>query len=118
MASQEHLAILQQGVQYWNRWRSENPSVRPDLSGSVLSDTLPARGKPLASTAQFRGINLSRTSLQRCHIRGADLRDSDLKRANLDGADLRRADLRNSDLSSAQLTHVNLTLANLSRANL
>lgn len=31
MADPEHLAILKQGVDAWNRWRQENPNTRPDL---------------------------------------------------------------------------------------
>ena len=31
MANPEHLAILIQGVEVWNRWREENPEIRPDL---------------------------------------------------------------------------------------
>ena len=32
MADPEHVAILKQGVEVWNRWRSENPQIQPDLS--------------------------------------------------------------------------------------
>ena len=31
MANKEHLKILKQGVKVWNKWREENPKVRPDL---------------------------------------------------------------------------------------
>ena len=40
-ANQEHLDILKQGVDEWNKWRDENSEIRPDLSG-----------------ADFRGANL------------------------------------------------------------
>ena len=33
MANPEHLAILKQGVEEWNKWRREYPGVEPDLSG-------------------------------------------------------------------------------------
>ena len=32
MANKEHLAILKQGVEVWNKWRKENPEIKPDLS--------------------------------------------------------------------------------------
>ena len=37
MANQEHLDILKQGVDEWNKWRDENSEIRPDLSGANLA---------------------------------------------------------------------------------
>lgn len=31
MANKEHLKILKQGVEVWNKWRKENPHIKPDL---------------------------------------------------------------------------------------
>ena len=31
MANEEHLAILKQGAEAWNKWRLENPTIRPDF---------------------------------------------------------------------------------------
>src|SRR5437870_1545853 len=36
MANDEHLKILKQGVEVWNHWRSENPTIRPDLHRAKL----------------------------------------------------------------------------------
>jgi hypothetical protein len=36
MANPEHLAILKQGIEVWKKWRSENPGIKPDLSGADL----------------------------------------------------------------------------------
>lgn len=36
MANPEHVAILKSGVEEWNRWREENPGIRPDLEGADL----------------------------------------------------------------------------------
>ncbi len=37
MANQEHVEILKQGVDVWNKWRGDNPAIIPDLSGADLS---------------------------------------------------------------------------------
>jgi hypothetical protein len=37
MADEEHLAILKQGVEAWNKWRIEHPTTRPDLFEADLS---------------------------------------------------------------------------------
>ncbi len=36
MANQEHLIILKQGVNVWNKWRQEHPRIKPDLSNVDL----------------------------------------------------------------------------------
>jgi hypothetical protein len=38
MANNEHVALLKQGVDAWNKWRDENPDIPPDLSGADLSN--------------------------------------------------------------------------------
>jgi hypothetical protein len=90
MANEEHLKILKQGVEQWNKWRLEN-AIRPD----------------------FEGANLSKAILS-----GADLSGADLSGADLNGADLSRADLLGADLSGANLRRANLTSADLTDADL
>ena len=58
MANKEHLAILRQGVDAWNRWRKENPEVKPDLRGAFLS------------YATLVETNLKGAVLDGCHIYG------------------------------------------------
>lgn len=74
MADPEHLEILRNGVEGWNRWRESNPEARPDLSASALS------------RQDLRGANLSRCSLAEAHRNKTDLRGANLSRANLSGA--------------------------------
>ncbi len=38
MADQEQLDILKQGVEIWNQWRREHPSMVPDLSFADLTE--------------------------------------------------------------------------------
>jgi hypothetical protein len=40
MANPEHEKILKRGLPAWNRWRRENPLVRPDLKGHLLQHSL------------------------------------------------------------------------------
>ena len=96
MANPEHLEILNQGVEIWNKWRKENPEVEPDLSNAILRD------------AKLSGADL----------RDADLRGADLSDGNLRGADLRRANLRRADLHRANLVEANLSDGNLIYADL
>ena len=87
MANDEHVAMLKQGVDAWNKWRNETPNIRPDLRGAHLT------GADLIN-AHLRAANLSRAALMGALLSGA----------NLSGADLTRASLIETDFSGADLT--------------
>jgi hypothetical protein len=121
MPNEEHLEILKQGVEVWNRWREENPEIKPNLGGEDLS------GMDLS------GINFHRVSLGRANLRGsilvkANLNEAYLRKANLGMATLSEANLQEAhlsnvilceaDLNEAQLDGAFLSRADLSKANL
>jgi hypothetical protein len=68
MANKEHLKILEQGVDFWNQWRKNNPKIIPDLSRSLLhkenlSDAYLAETNLIGSNlsdAIFKGTNCQR----------------------------------------------------------
>jgi uncharacterized protein YjbI with pentapeptide repeats len=141
MANEEHLKILKQGVEAWNRWREENPTVWPDLSRMDLSRT-PLSQADLSRTdlseahltwadlsranlsganlmqADLSGANLSEVDLNGTELFRADLVQADLRGANLRGADFRGADLRGANLRGADLSWGDLRQVDLSGANL
>jgi len=65
MANKKQLAILQQGVAAWNKWREENPDTKIDLRGAKLD-----------------GLDLSGANFSKADIRGASLIEVVLTRAN------------------------------------
>jgi len=136
MADEQHLAKLKEGVEAWNHWREDNPSVKPDLfgenlrganlgkanlrmAGLVAANLIRAnlRGAALFN-ANLRDADLTRADLTRAGLRWADLRGADLIGANLRGADLYSADLAGADLGEANLSEANLSGAYLSGADL
>jgi len=131
MANPEHLEILKQGVEQWNKWKKEHPEVEPDLSRVNLREAklhgVDLRAAKLDKTnldrANLSGADLSEADLSladlvEADLSGADLSDADLGLANLSKADLRRADLSGADLRFAYLLRANLGQANLSGADL
>ncbi|GHO98890.1 hypothetical protein KSF_089380 [Reticulibacter mediterranei] len=111
MANKEHLEIIKQGVDIWNKWREEHTGERPDLSSADLSST------------NLRFVNLSEAALKDTNFRWTDLSGSDLSRADLrdaylDYARLLKADLSGADLSGADLRDTDLSRADLSGADL
>ena len=111
MANEEHLSILQQGVEAWNSWRRDNPNIRPDLSETDLSEVD-------LSEADLSKADLSMAHLTRAMLFGADLSGADLRKAGLSGADLFGANLSRADLSRADLSEAGLSRADLSGADL
>ena len=101
MADSEHIRILKQGVEAFNKWRKENPKIRVNL---IL--------------AKLRGADLSYANLRGANLRGADLSGADLSEANLSEANLSHAILRGSNLRGANLSYAYLMLAKLTEANL
>jgi len=143
----EHLALLRQHTpdaperSPWNRWRRENPAVRPKLRGAHLLGAI-LRGADLQDAdllgvdlldtnlldanlqrADLQGADLRIANLQGAILQGANLKDVNLKDVNLQGADLSGANLRGAylrgvDLRDANLESANLQLANLKEVNL
>jgi len=111
MANPKHLGLLKQGVEQWNMWREQHPTVQPDFHEANLS------GASLRK-ANLSEANLRNANLHKAHLRGANLYDADLIHANLSHADLVRANLTGALLLGADLTGANLTRANLSATNL
>ena len=105
MAKKEHLRILKQGPDAWDKWRERNLDIKPDLSEANLS------GANLRET-DLGGANLSKADLSR-----ADLREANLNWADLSGANLGKADLSEANFCRADLTGTNLSGASLSRAD-
>ena len=101
MANDEHLAKLLEGIPAWNRWRKEQPKIRPGLTGAELS-----------------GTNLQEANLEDADLSNAQLAGANLIWARLEGADLQEANLKDADLSNAQLAGANLTWARLEGADL
>lgn len=71
MANEEHLEILKQGVDVWNRWREENPDIKPDLRKADLFG------------AVLKEANLSEANLSGANLDLALLTRTDLNKANL-----------------------------------
>jgi uncharacterized protein YjbI with pentapeptide repeats len=132
MANEEHLEILKQGVEEWNRWREENPTITPNLNeadfrgvnlrkaffGIATLDQADFSKADLRG-ASFRGAILTETLFESADLSEADFSNSiDLKGANLKGAFLSRTDLRKANFSGMDFSGADLSFANLNEAAL
>jgi TIR domain/Pentapeptide repeats (8 copies) len=120
MANPEHLEILMQGVERWNKWREEHHE-HPYLADAYLSGLdlsgVNLRGADL-TTVNLREADLHGANLEVANLNGANLRQVNLRRANLLGVYLKYAELIEADLSAATLGGADLRSSNLRGANL
>jgi hypothetical protein len=110
----------------WNQWRTQNPSLTPNLTGIALSagerQMGPISGGPInfsfarLSHASLRFATLSGANLEMADLSDADLSDARLDGANLAGAELCEALLERADFSGARLMGANLASASLKEA--
>ena len=109
MANTEHLEILKQGVEVWNRWREENPNVHPDLSSTAFY---------VRNVIDMRAATLEQVIMAGKEYRGVRLDHFNLSKANLSGSFLRGADFHNANLSMSQMRDTNVSEVSLAGSNL
>ncbi len=122
----KHVEALRRGPRLWNQWRTQNPSLTPNLTGITLSagerQMGPISGGPInfsfarLSHASLRFATLSGANLEMADLSDADLSDARLDGANLAGAELCEALLERADFSGARLMGANLASASLKEA--
>ena len=113
--------ILLRGSEFWNNWRSENPSIVIDLSGADLrwARLIEANlNGAILNEANLSGTNFSGADLSGADLSGADLRWTILSGAYIRGTNCSGADLRWTNFSEADLRWTNLSGTNLIGANL
>lgn len=104
MANQDHVAIFDEGVGAWNRWREDCPDVRPDLKHLHRMN------------ADIRSYNLREADLSWSDLLSSDLSGAKLQRANLEGMDARDAKFVGADLTEAICSETTLLRTNFTRA--
>ena len=115
MANNDQVEMLKKGVVAWNKWRDENPNIRPDLGADLRGANLVGADLSVANlnAANLSGANLIGAHLRRALLVQADLHGADLSMANLSLADLRGADLREAMLRGATVVNTDLRGADL-----
>jgi uncharacterized protein YjbI with pentapeptide repeats len=121
MADLEHLEFLERGTQAWNKWRKDNPSIKPNfrwagINGISLGNVYPVHYKEIGE--HHPGANLAGADFHWANLGLANLIGADLSGANLCGANLSSAILEEADLSGADLSGTILNGARLAGASL
>ena len=103
MANPEHVRILQQGSDAWNRWRDDNQDIEPDLSGSHALAGLQWHQLNLALTdltcADLADAHFHSSYFQSARLCGAKVRGAFMNLANLHGVDASGADFSEARLA-------------------
>ena len=120
MANEEHLKVLKQGVEVWNKWRAAN-RYKPDLSYADLTRVDLSHANLSGANldgANLVGANLSGAYFNRASLNAANLMGTNLANTKFNGARLSKADLSEADLTRAYFMEAILNQANLIFANL
>lgn len=116
MANPEHLDILKQGIEVWNKWRQENLAIQPVLVEANLIETELTNAN--LSNANLYMADLSKANLVQANLKNAYLRNTKLNGTIFLRASLIMADLAETKFRGANLHEANLNGAFLSNANL
>lgn len=118
MANEQHLNVLNEGVNAWNRWREQNPDIRPNLRRANLANR-DLTGADLSNgdldDAQLTSVNLTRANLNRADLHGANLGPTPLKRGE---SSLTLTNLTDATLVEARLIGATLVYTKFIRADL
>ena len=128
MANEQHVEILKQGVEVWNRWRQDHPDIHPDLSGLNLRDDDKGGSRssygPVSGPdsgmfhREFKEMDFSHADLRGAKLYGIDFSGANFHRANLSEADLEWSLFYKADLSYTHLNDANLSESCLNEADL
>jgi uncharacterized protein YjbI with pentapeptide repeats len=118
MANPEHLKILKQGVEAWNKWREENPEVRPDLSGRSVVFEGEKFGHANFCNTNFKGAILRDSRFYRAELHGAVLDEAVLERASFYKAKLNNSSFKQAKMWNARFLMARLEVADMTGAKL
>lgn len=111
MANEEHIQLLREGAESWNKKREENPLIPDEIFTPDFS-------KARLITHFLGSSDLEGASLKNGNFREAMLGPLNLKKANLQRAQFQEAFLWGIDLGEAELEDANFSEANLHSADL
>ncbi len=111
MANEEHIGLLKKGTESWNKWREENPDVKPDFAKADL------RGAKLQK-ANLSNANLEEVKFQFSNLSGAILTGSNINRGKFQDVNLSSAKLDNAELKQVNFFEANLQYADMENSNL
>jgi hypothetical protein len=110
----KHILKLSEGVTKWNKWRENEPHVRP-----ILYDL--GRNKKECAKIKFKKlqrVNFSNANLIHSDLSNANLTDANFHEANLGGSKLKDAILKKANFCRSDFYKTDLSGANLAEANL
>jgi len=117
MANPEHLKILKQGVEVWNKWREESAQqVKPDLRGANFG-ILKLSGYDL-SDADLSYSVYTKGTLLSCKLVNANFFHANFRETVATQSDFTHANLREADFSQVSASQTILDNANMEDANL
>ncbi|MDA3859927.1 MAG: pentapeptide repeat-containing protein [Melioribacteraceae bacterium] len=111
MANEEHIKILQSGVEKWNLWREQNPKIKPDFRDINFVDKFPSPNE-VYNLPNIEGCNFINSDLH-----GVSLRNGIYTNCNFDGSSINFADLVDAYFQSCSFKNVNMRVTKIGSAS-
>jgi len=107
MANAEHLSVIHNGAEAYEKWRLENPEELFDLSNADLT------GFDLDDFI-FKNVKLFETNFASAKLRNTDFSEATLFKTTFNHADLSYANFKSRHLIGCQFQNADLSFSNMS----
>lgn len=116
MAQNPHLERLFKGKEHWNRWREEEPSARPDLSGADVTDKDFSEydfTRAIMNDCRFRGCKLRNCKFDHTSLVNLRMSNTDCTGSTIEQSDMKQAELKRSTFDDTVFRHTILSDAKI-----
>lgn len=111
MANEEHIEILQSGVNNWNSWRENHPALAPNLRHVNFTDKFP-------NTNEIYNLpNIEDCDFTNTDLHGVSLRNGFYTRCNFSGSSINYADLVDANFESCIFNDVTMRVTKIGSAS-
>ncbi len=119
MKNEEFIALLKKGVDYWNRWRVDNPDIEIMVSKISLRGEVQLFNKDiLRDGIDFHGVSFINSDLYYARLYNANLQGAKFQFCQMEGIKLNHCNARNSSFESSSMRQAHLYASNFSRSRI
>ncbi len=109
-AREKHIKILMSGVKSWNKWREDNPEIRPELYMTKIKGTF--------CGANLKSVNFEGAIFDHCILAQSKMKGANLAKSFFDECNIQQGNLSEAILSSSHFQNCNLAWCDFTKSKL